>query len=238
MAEEKSCRICLSSEHPDSLIRPCLCDGGMRYVHRNCLNVWRLQNIGSAYYRCEICRYQYNFHRIWWAKILESKLISGFLALLLFILSIVFFGYCSANTVNTVWYWFHHDEYHTPHRLQVLFYGLLTIGLPGLIILLKDLFSENRNIRLPEPPIFHAPRVYYIGPQYVREERREEREKREEKRENSDKHKVASYESPSLFIWVPIIIGAGKSVYIVYTYINRKSREYCSRLQDLIENVN
>lgn len=244
MSEEKSCRICLGSEEPENLIRPCLCNGGMRYVHRDCLNTWRLQNLENGYYSCEICRYRYTFRRMWWGRFLESKITSGVMAAALFAASITVFGYVSANTVNTIWYWFHHEKYHFPHRLQVLFHGLVIIGLPGLYIMLRD-FLRGVDWNAPREHV-HAPREhvdrprwvpdYYPQRVYVVREKPEEK-KSEKKEEKEDVPKVAEYQSPSLFLWIPLLFGAGKTVYTTYLHIHTKCRTYCSNIQELIENV-
>ena len=58
---EKICRICLESDNPEDLFSPCLCDGTSKYVHRNCLNQWRiLHDINSDNFKkCELCQTVY-----------------------------------------------------------------------------------------------------------------------------------------------------------------------------------
>ena len=75
----KQCRICLEVEEPGNedpdnpLISPCLCSGHSRYVHRNCLQQWRTTtNRQDASYQCEICKFQYQYRRMWYAEILGS----------------------------------------------------------------------------------------------------------------------------------------------------------------------
>ena len=42
----KSCRICQnnSNSKENPLLSPCICKGSMKYIHRDCLNKWRLYN--------------------------------------------------------------------------------------------------------------------------------------------------------------------------------------------------
>ncbi|UJR29626.1 hypothetical protein I4U23_017174 [Adineta vaga] len=59
-SELKECRICYEDKTFDDLINPCLCDGALAFVHRKCLNEWRLQNINENNLKfCEICHFKY-----------------------------------------------------------------------------------------------------------------------------------------------------------------------------------
>ena len=71
-AEEKVCRMCLSSELElgedgmslGRLIAPCHCDGSMRYVHDTCLDQWRRKSAASEAARvCGQCHARYRFKR-------------------------------------------------------------------------------------------------------------------------------------------------------------------------------
>jgi hypothetical protein len=60
-----TCRICFDTETAESqdpanpLICPCLCSGGSKYVHRQCLAQWRNTNHrADAFYQCEVCKYR------------------------------------------------------------------------------------------------------------------------------------------------------------------------------------
>ena len=54
------CRICLESDHVQNLIYPCRCSGNSKYVHRECLNEWRIINRDNdKYHKCEICDYTF-----------------------------------------------------------------------------------------------------------------------------------------------------------------------------------
>jgi len=62
--EEVSCRICLETEPEDDLFSPCLCNGTMKYVHRSCLQQWRLSTINPHFItHCSHCLYPYQIIR-------------------------------------------------------------------------------------------------------------------------------------------------------------------------------
>ena len=55
-----SCRICLEDDTRINMISPCNCDGTTKFIHRECLNTWRLGNIDNDNFkRCEICHFEY-----------------------------------------------------------------------------------------------------------------------------------------------------------------------------------
>lgn len=56
----RNCRICYSSTGGFSLISPCLCNGSQRFVHLECLDEWRNQDICSTTFtHCPTCRFEY-----------------------------------------------------------------------------------------------------------------------------------------------------------------------------------
>lgn len=61
MEEEKCCRICLEPDERNNLIAPCLCSGTQKWVHRNCLNQWRITKEDKAFSRCTECLQLYTF---------------------------------------------------------------------------------------------------------------------------------------------------------------------------------
>ena len=60
----KTCRYCLEQDDRE-YISPCLCKGGMKYIHKDCLNQWRELHLFNPEKRnsCEICKYKYKFKR-------------------------------------------------------------------------------------------------------------------------------------------------------------------------------
>ena len=56
----KVCRECGSRENQEDMIKPCLCDGRNRYVHRKCLNKKRCNTkIPRSFRECDKCSYEY-----------------------------------------------------------------------------------------------------------------------------------------------------------------------------------
>ena len=69
------CRICLENG-PGLLITPCNCYGSQKYVHLECLNRWRMENVNNERYtHCEICKREYNITNFYNAEtfIYDSK---------------------------------------------------------------------------------------------------------------------------------------------------------------------
>jgi hypothetical protein len=58
--DEKVCRICLEDDHPDQMIAPCQCKGGSKWVHRECLDLWRTNEKDRAFSQCTECLYKYH----------------------------------------------------------------------------------------------------------------------------------------------------------------------------------
>jgi len=60
--EEKICRICLEEEEEDdndTMIAPCRCKGGSKWVHRECLDEWRTNERDRAFSKCTECLFEY-----------------------------------------------------------------------------------------------------------------------------------------------------------------------------------
>ena len=45
---DKCCRICLHEDDPDDMLAPCHCKGTAKWVHRECLDLWRTNEKGSG----------------------------------------------------------------------------------------------------------------------------------------------------------------------------------------------
>jgi hypothetical protein len=65
--EGRFCRICFDGDDPGGagvLIAPCQCAGSVRWVHRSCLDAWRLSGVNSENSaRCEMCHAVYAFSK-------------------------------------------------------------------------------------------------------------------------------------------------------------------------------
>lgn len=64
----KECRICFETEddQQNELISPCICNGSLKYVHRDCLQKWRKTLPVEVFknkrdIQCEICHMYYEF---------------------------------------------------------------------------------------------------------------------------------------------------------------------------------
>jgi hypothetical protein len=57
--ESKTCRICLDDDSPETMIAPCKCRGSSKWVHRDCLDEWRLQESDRAFSKCTECLFDY-----------------------------------------------------------------------------------------------------------------------------------------------------------------------------------
>lgn len=83
------------------LIKPCLCRGGMRYVHELCLRRARTesQREGSLW-KCHQCGYQFSFNRLTLQKYLGSKPVSGALTVVVMILVMFLLGFIADPILN------------------------------------------------------------------------------------------------------------------------------------------
>lgn len=89
------CRICYDDTNQETLISPCLCRGTRKWVHRKCLDKWRLtSNNPQAKYKCLDCKFNYIFNKNFFYDKFENilKLISNnnFNFLLLYQMFIIF----------------------------------------------------------------------------------------------------------------------------------------------------
>ena len=68
------CRICLQEDNPNNMIYPCKCNGTSKYVHKDCLNQWRMMSDNSdAKYKCFECNYEYQIINYPYSPSLLSK---------------------------------------------------------------------------------------------------------------------------------------------------------------------
>lgn len=54
-----SCRICLGDEDTHDLVSPCACKGSMKWVHKRCIQTYRLKHTKRSVFKCEICNKPY-----------------------------------------------------------------------------------------------------------------------------------------------------------------------------------
>lgn len=80
----------IESEEDRKLIAPCQCKGTMKYVHRGCLNAWRI-NSGrkDSYFKCEQCFTAYTFRDTPYSRLLSNPWVIRVLAI-----GVFFFWLC------------------------------------------------------------------------------------------------------------------------------------------------
>lgn len=59
-----TCRICLEENKNFELISPCKCSGTSAWVHRECLESWRMHDVNNSSSRCTECLVEYTFDNI------------------------------------------------------------------------------------------------------------------------------------------------------------------------------
>jgi hypothetical protein len=62
--DKKECRICLEDDNEDDMIAPCKCKGSSQWVHRECLDLWRINEKDRAFSKCTECLFQYHMQPI------------------------------------------------------------------------------------------------------------------------------------------------------------------------------
>lgn len=91
--KERSCRICFGGVDEEAemgrLMSPCLCSGSMRYVHVQCLAMWRAKN-SKTFLECPQCKYTYVLRRGKWGDfILSARALSLATALTFLSMSLI-----------------------------------------------------------------------------------------------------------------------------------------------------
>jgi hypothetical protein len=61
--QDIQCRNCMcGSEKNQDFIRPCLCTGSLKWVHRQCLDRWRVASMNNeSFFKCDECGHYYSF---------------------------------------------------------------------------------------------------------------------------------------------------------------------------------
>lgn len=63
-SNDDTCRICLDDAGNGEMIAPCLCAGTCKWVHRDCLDKWRVSDSGTnSFNECPQCKFHYKFTR-------------------------------------------------------------------------------------------------------------------------------------------------------------------------------
>mmetsp|Transcript_30945 Transcript_30945/g.74733 ORF Transcript_30945/g.74733 Transcript_30945/m.74733 type:complete len:539 (-) Transcript_30945:81-1697(-) len=73
----KVCRICLEEDLPQTMIAPCRCKGSSRWVHRDCLDEWRLTQPDRAFSKCTECGFEYYLQPIYREVLADGEQADG-----------------------------------------------------------------------------------------------------------------------------------------------------------------
>lgn len=161
-SDERMCRICFSYKNINDLIVPCNCSGTNKYVHRNCLNVWRSSNINpNAYDGCEICKKKYVYmteynnesrHNMA-IRIYKFKAISSIafmfllLQIIIFIFSFVISNVDKLNDFFSSWFVFYKNIMN--EKIFYYFAGVITLffmtGIFGICEIVISLSSDRNH---------------------------------------------------------------------------------------------
>jgi len=139
------CRICFEeTENRASLIVPCRCSGSSKYVHRACLDQWRMMNPdGLNYSRCSTCHHTFELE----AVMGETQRLSKLRLIMIWeqiVIGIVIVLIVAVGILVT-YMWNRYKKSRTP-RWSILAMGLLVgLGLVGLC----ELMVNNIELTVP-----------------------------------------------------------------------------------------
>lgn len=64
MNDNPCCRYCLDDW--GRLIQPCNCSGTQAWIHRDCLDEWRVTEIGGRRFnQCDVCKFNYGYKKVY-----------------------------------------------------------------------------------------------------------------------------------------------------------------------------
>lgn len=145
-----------NSDEYGRLIRPCLCKGGMRYIHELCLLQSRVEGgRADAKWQCPTCLYKFSFQRLNAQRILESRAANAGITVIVLIVLMFVLGFVADPLINLYFdpyetiarsdYWQHidlNDADDEPGWFGHFMKGFVTMGLVGF---LKTLLANPWN---------------------------------------------------------------------------------------------
>ncbi|KAF5833134.1 hypothetical protein DUNSADRAFT_10653 [Dunaliella salina] len=149
--EPRVCRICFDGEDPEEartnpLISPCCCSGSSSF----CLQKWRETSKHSsrsqAFYRCEVCHYEYQFKRLDHAAFLAHPVFVGILFALLLTSSSFLLGFVPIIQACLAAYDINPQGW--GHAAIHFMDGMMLLGLVGLVWM----NGSAANVRRPSRP--------------------------------------------------------------------------------------
>lgn len=70
IAAEKLCRFCYGDDEQTGWLRPCKCSGSLKWVHRNCFDLWMNKAPAGQQDQCLTCRQSYS--KTWQLKAISQ----------------------------------------------------------------------------------------------------------------------------------------------------------------------
>ncbi|CAI4230831.1 unnamed protein product [Auanema sp. JU1783] len=67
---EKLCKVCYGEEDHDGWLCPCRCSGTLKWVHKDCFDMWMKQAPVLQKAQCQTCRHMYE--KLWTLKPIKS----------------------------------------------------------------------------------------------------------------------------------------------------------------------
>ena len=105
------CKFCLEEDFKENLFSPCNCSGNLKYVHKECLDRWRLSTINyKNIFNCSICNFEY---------ILDNN--STYLLRFIKILSKIFLNPIYFYLYSYLYYKFINNQYYLRFNIYKLF---------------------------------------------------------------------------------------------------------------------
>ncbi|KAL3920048.1 MAG: hypothetical protein SGILL_003455 [Bacillariaceae sp.] len=166
---EKTCRICLEDDSPETMIAPCKCKGSSKWVHRDCLDEWRLNERDRAFSQCTECTFEYYMqpihndesskHHRWrqfrfcWNVSREVCMGTLLLQLVIIILGAIIMACDTSRALpNSVFTSFSNHPFSLYYLLGWLLL-LVFVGIYGSIVLCMNGCDVRRSIPQVQPPV-------------------------------------------------------------------------------------
>ena len=84
------------------LLRPCKCKGSQKYVHEDCLSLWRLQDPlrKRNYFECPTCQHRYRLQRLSYSRWISSTVAQLGLTVLILFVAMFTLGFVADPIIN------------------------------------------------------------------------------------------------------------------------------------------
>lgn len=146
--DTKSCRICLEEENDgDDMIAPCKCDGTCKWVHRECLDKWRIGKFGmDPFYTCPNCHFKYEFEEHIETKEYRKLVLSFTLSTFCIVMAVLSFSSVCVWFITKFLVLIHEDDDKSVTFMHELPWGILYyMCMVGFIIGCAHTCAESRD---------------------------------------------------------------------------------------------